>query len=708
MLGPIPIGIGGAHGISVPGAFPLTNAFAASSVLPAAVPNVATISQKLNQTKAQDELIAREIVINDAEPTIRYKLTKRQTQEEIQKCTGAVVITRGKYRPPNALPDNEKPLYLHISAGSHLKDMAERIVAVDRAASMVEEILRQGQNSLPASAFNSNEQVNQPLSICLFLGFEADPSLNISARIRGPNDQYINHIINETGATVLLRGRGSGNEDISHADEAQQPLHLYISSINSKSLEAARSLAENLLDTISTECGASSCNCKFLPSHLQILGRPSGGIKTLLLISDSCFCYRVTSCKVYNAVPPPQQLSAGVESSVNAEAVASPLVSSTCTATGCSQLAQSFASSMSVVSSMSTLCPPGVSTQAGTLAGYGNCLPNVSSYAYPIATGGTCYSGYGGIYPQATPLQQVALALKQAPTSTTSLTATVSHSNSLLKTTSSSSADSEKRQHQRRKFQELPVASKGLNQVNSVPLLPARILYLCWKTEGKWDIIVALLSIVNPCDLYELLTENWTVIRLRLVEHRDGTKSAVFGVLWILFCFATLWMICVSYMRYQIALLGCVLAFLQNSRQGSECFKSGLEDATGRSFSTLSPPKKLIQPRSSELPLRSMMPPPPPKFQSPNDSHDHVATLMLPPPLKFSSPKFALEPQNQNPQRVAAAEAPIPTVTPPASDTLLKLVDYGEEEDDDAAVSTEDSCRNNLMRSNESKPFWAV
>jgi len=39
--------------------------------------------------------------------------------------------------------------------------------------------------------------------------------------------------------------------------EAQQPLHLYLSSTNPKSLEAARSLAENLLDTISAECGAS-------------------------------------------------------------------------------------------------------------------------------------------------------------------------------------------------------------------------------------------------------------------------------------------------------------------------------------------------------------------------------------------------------------------------------------------------------------------
>lgn len=76
---------------------------------------------------------------------------------QIQRCTGSVVITRfvvqleeytiklsdgslsllpslshflfkhgcnyfyrGKYRPPNAPPDGEKPLYLHISAGAHV------------------------------------------------------------------------------------------------------------------------------------------------------------------------------------------------------------------------------------------------------------------------------------------------------------------------------------------------------------------------------------------------------------------------------------------------------------------------------------------------------------------------------------------------------------------------------------------------------------
>ncbi|KAI8027346.1 hypothetical protein LOK49_LG02G03729 [Camellia lanceoleosa] len=132
------------------------------------------------EQKIQDELIAREIVINDADSAVRYKLTKRQTQEEIQKCTGAVVITRGKYRPPSAAPDGEKPLYLHISAGAHLETTVERIKAVDLAAAMVEEMLKQG-------SINNVGMVTNHLSTCVYLGFEADPSLNIAARIRGPN-----------------------------------------------------------------------------------------------------------------------------------------------------------------------------------------------------------------------------------------------------------------------------------------------------------------------------------------------------------------------------------------------------------------------------------------------------------------------------------------------------------------------------------------
>ncbi|CAA6653518.1 unnamed protein product [Spirodela intermedia] len=406
-------------GLPVPGSLPF-------DIGPLTGIGITTLSSSLFMStvaapKIQDELIAREIVINDADASVRSKLTKRQMQEEIQKSTGAVVITRGKYRPPNALPDNEKPLYLHISAGAHLKDTAERIKAVDRAASMVEEILKQGHSSslvsTSYSTLNNGGQVFQPLTRCLYLGFDVDPSVNIAARIRGPNDQYINHIMNETGATVTLRGRGSGNVEIPTAGDTEQPLHLYLSSSNQKSLEDARILAENLLDTISLECGASSSSS-------------------------------------------PRQLLDGVECSENVNGSSVP-------ATVCPSIdatAGKFSSAL-LVSSASTVCLPGTSLNDG-VTNYGSQQTNISSYSPSSIFGGANYSGYGGIYPQATPLQQVALALRRPPVSTASsptvtspLPATMSAGTS-LKTTLSSGAEPDKRP-QRRKFQELPVASNG-------------------------------------------------------------------------------------------------------------------------------------------------------------------------------------------------------------------------------------------------------
>lgn len=196
-------------GVSVPGIFPLGSlnsgtpsnaAYSSEAVLgstvgassmaipsPFQLPFVNPLSTlatpKINQPKIQDELIAREIVINDADSAVRYKLTKRQTQEEIQRCSGAVVITRGKYHPPNAPADNEKPLYLHISAGSHLETTVDRIKAVDIAASMVEEIMKQN------PVVNGAKGVH-PFIISVFLGFEANPSLDIATRIRGPNVSF--------------------------------------------------------------------------------------------------------------------------------------------------------------------------------------------------------------------------------------------------------------------------------------------------------------------------------------------------------------------------------------------------------------------------------------------------------------------------------------------------------------------------------------
>ncbi|MCD7460197.1 hypothetical protein HAX54_043055 [Datura stramonium] len=415
-------------GITLPGIAPVLGAAFTNPITAVGATTVQQLpviaAQKSIQTKIQDELIAREIVINDADPSVRYRLTKRQTQEEIQKSTGAVVITRGKYRPPNAPSDGEKPLYLHISAGAHLETTLERIKAVDHAAAVVEEMLKQG-------TVNNGLKVNHLLSTCVYLGFEADPSANITLRIRGPNDQYINHIMNETGATVLLRGRGSGYSDGGQGEDVHQPLHLLISSNNSASLERAKLLAENLLDTICAECGAT----------------------------------RVSSCKVYGAVPPPPQPLASVQGSGSESEV--------------NNIPAPNVAALILSSSSSTAAPVPVAAAAGVTSvvsqgivhqslGSLNPVPSqppTGCYAHQLVTSRTSYIGYDGIYPQATALQQVALALRQ---STSPVTATVAPATTGASITSQTSigSEKEKRPAQKRKFQELPAAGKGQATVN--------------------------------------------------------------------------------------------------------------------------------------------------------------------------------------------------------------------------------------------------
>ncbi|XP_040874326.1 protein RIK isoform X5 [Glycine max] len=506
-------------GMAVPGALPLSNAvslggvafpamapmisgallrnpLAASSQLPQHTVAAAVAAQKLNQQKIQDELIiAREIVINDAESSVRYKLTKRQTQEEIQRCTGAIVITRGKYRLPNAPHDGGKPLYLHISAGAHIKETAERILAVDRAAAMIEEMLKQEQNSQSISSASPSALVNilKMLSTCVFLGFDADPSLNIVARIRGPNDQYINHIMNETGATVVLRGRGSGNNECLNGEDGQQPLHLFLSSNNAKSLEDAKLLAENLLDTICTECGA----------------------------------LRVSSCKVYSAVPPPQQVYTAV--------------------------------------------PPPQQVYSGP-----SLLKQIPTAISPPQQ----------VYSAVPPPQQLLTGVQSSGIDLEAVSdaPTTSASNGESRPTSSSDLEKEKRPPQRRKFQELPVGSKGTTKLN----------------QG-----------LQPLKPY---------------EQSDGLVV--------------------------------------------------------RNILTMPAPKKLVPPSSNGMPpplLRTMPPPPPPKFSDP----------------------FEVKVHNKNKTLLKTKSDAVP-------DTLVNLMEYGEEDDDDIDDSSEESLPHDTRATGVQKPFWAL
>uniref|UniRef100_A0A1J3JL94 Protein RIK n=1 Tax=Noccaea caerulescens TaxID=107243 RepID=A0A1J3JL94_NOCCA len=236
-------------------------------------------------------------------------------------------------------------------------------------------------------------------------------------------DQYINHIMNETGATVVLRGRGSGSLENQHAEEAQQPLHLLLSSNNPKSIDDAKRLAENLMDTISVEFGAS----------------------------------RVSSSKVYGAVPPPQQLLSGTPSSENEQ---NPNLSPTYgLMTSIPIISPPISVNPFSVPPATTLYPQFPVLQPPGISNGGNLRPEIpASYLQPVA-GGTSYSGYAGIYPQATPLQQVAQVLKQSVSPVIStVPPTVLTATSLSKPSDISSQ--ERRPPRKRKFQELPADCK--------------------------------------------------------------------------------------------------------------------------------------------------------------------------------------------------------------------------------------------------------
>lgn len=98
----------------------------------------------------------------------------------------------------------------------------------------------------------------------------------------------------------------------------------------------------------------------------------------------------------------------------------------------------------------------------------GHLQPHTVSYPQLSSTAGTSYSGYGGIYPQATPLQQVALALRQSPSTVNPL---VSPASTAANSMESLPSEKEKRASQRRKFQESPAALKGRANPHQVPVL---------------------------------------------------------------------------------------------------------------------------------------------------------------------------------------------------------------------------------------------
>ncbi|KAK7394414.1 hypothetical protein VNO78_14942 [Psophocarpus tetragonolobus] len=99
-----------------------------------------------------------------------------------------------------------------------------------------------------------------------------------------------------------------------------------------------------------------------------------------------------------------------------------------------------------------------------------------------------------------------------------------------------------------------------------------------------------------------------------------------------------------------------------------------------RNISTMPAPRKLVQLSSGmPPPLPRTMPPPPPKFSDPSEVKVHDKDKNL-----------------------------LNTKSDAVPDTLIKLMEYGEEDDDDLDDSSEESLACATRTSGVQKPFWAL
>jgi hypothetical protein len=263
----------------------------------------------------------------------RSLLTKRGTQDEVARITGAFVSTkcvsasfvaqsslltrvcphRGRFIPPGtAVELRDVPLHLAITPGSAMANasLEQKRQAVGQATCLLRELivdpnaLRHVFQPLPSAALPPPPPPPPPLpppgiasmlELTLPVGIDAaaDPGFALAARILGPGNAHLAHIATQTGASVTLRGAGTGMSE----NEATA-VHLAAPTV--PALNTAAGLVTSLLDTVRREWRSSR------PPPVTMPPPPGRG--------------------AYNAVPPPSALLGAPAR--GAAAAAAPLVDS--------------------------------------------------------------------------------------------------------------------------------------------------------------------------------------------------------------------------------------------------------------------------------------------------------------------------------------------------------------------------------------------
>lgn len=125
----------------------------------------------------------------------------------------------------------------------------------------------------------------------IFVNLNSPPAFQLRQKVLGDNNANLTYIINETKASVTLRGRGSGYIE-QNGTEANDPLHLLIEHPVLKNLIEAKNYAKNLIETIHSDLQM------FLQSNqqtVQIQQQQQPQPPPIIQTVKTLFCFRCLS-----------------------------------------------------------------------------------------------------------------------------------------------------------------------------------------------------------------------------------------------------------------------------------------------------------------------------------------------------------------------------------------------------------------------------